>query len=327
MQNDATRSDDATTDRVAPGPVEGSPDVNTKPTLLSTTDPQAFGVENPDGASPILFVSDHAGRAIPQHLGMLGLGEDELSRHIGYDIGIYGVTRELARTLDATYIFQPYSRLVIDCNRKPRKPQSVPEISDGTVVPGNAGLSPEARAARVAQVYAPFCDAVDRVLAARQAQGTPFALVTLHSFTPLWHGTPREVELGLLHDADSRLADAMLDHAPALPHRVLRRNAPYGPEDGVTHSLQRHGLRHGLPNALLPVLTIAGITVASLIGGALLIEVTFSWPGIALRLQEAINQRDYPVVQGIVVVIAALVVLVSVAVDLLVAALDPRIRY
>ncbi len=86
-------------------------------------------------------------------------------------------------------------------------------------------------------------------------------------------------------------------------------------------------VRHGLPNALLPVLTIAGITVASLIGGALLIEVTFSWPGIALRLQEAINQRDYPVVQGIVVVIAALVVLVSVAVDLLVAALDPRVRY
>ena len=86
-------------------------------------------------------------------------------------------------------------------------------------------------------------------------------------------------------------------------------------------------LRHGLPNALLPVLTIAGITVASLIGGALLIEGTFSWPGIALRLQEAINQRDYPVVQGIVVVIAALVVLVSVAVDLLVAAVDPRLRY
>lgn len=86
-------------------------------------------------------------------------------------------------------------------------------------------------------------------------------------------------------------------------------------------------IRHGLPNALLPVLTIAGITVASLIGGALLIEVTFSWPGIALRLQEAINQRDYPVVQGIVVVIAALVVLVSVTVDLVVAALDPRIRY
>jgi peptide/nickel transport system permease protein len=86
-------------------------------------------------------------------------------------------------------------------------------------------------------------------------------------------------------------------------------------------------LRHALTNALLPVLTITGITVASLIGGALLIEVTYSWPGIAARLQEAIAQRDYPVVQGIVVVVAGLVVLITVAVDLLVALLDPRVRF
>ncbi|MEY2643912.1 MAG: hypothetical protein RLZZ611_561 [Cyanobacteriota bacterium] len=86
-------------------------------------------------------------------------------------------------------------------------------------------------------------------------------------------------------------------------------------------------LRHALPNALLPVLTITGITVASLIGGALLIEVTYSWPGVAFQLQEAIGQRDYPVVQGIVVVVAALVVAVSVLVDLLVALLDPRISF
>ena len=86
-------------------------------------------------------------------------------------------------------------------------------------------------------------------------------------------------------------------------------------------------VRHALPNALLPVLTITGITVASLIGGALLIEVTFSWPGVAARLQEAIAQRDYPLVQGIVVVVAALVVLVTVTVDVLVALLDPRLEF
>jgi peptide/nickel transport system permease protein len=86
-------------------------------------------------------------------------------------------------------------------------------------------------------------------------------------------------------------------------------------------------LRHALPNALLPVLTITGITVASLIGGALLIEVTYSWPGIASRLQEAIGQRDYPLVQGIVVVISSLVVLVTVSVDMLVAMIDPRVSY
>jgi peptide/nickel transport system permease protein len=92
-------------------------------------------------------------------------------------------------------------------------------------------------------------------------------------------------------------------------------------------SERRVVLHHALPNALLPVLTITGITVASLIGGALLIEVTYSWPGIAFRLQEAIAMRDYPLVQGIVVVVAALVVLVTVVVDLLVALLDPRIKF
>ena len=86
-------------------------------------------------------------------------------------------------------------------------------------------------------------------------------------------------------------------------------------------------LLHALPNALLPILTITGLTIASLIGGALLIEITFSWPGIALGLQEAINQRDYPVVQGIIVVISALVVIISVLIDLLIAIIDPRVSY
>ena len=56
-------------------------------------------------------------------------------------------------------------------------------------------------------------------------------------------------------------------------------------------------LNHALPNALLPIVTISGLTMASLAGGALLFEVTFSWPGIALRLHEAISQRDYTLVQ------------------------------
>ncbi len=86
-------------------------------------------------------------------------------------------------------------------------------------------------------------------------------------------------------------------------------------------------IKYALPNALLPLITITGLTIASLIGGALLIEVTFSWPGIALSLQEAINQRDYPVVQGITIVIAAIVVTISIFVDLIIALIDPRIKF
>ena len=86
-------------------------------------------------------------------------------------------------------------------------------------------------------------------------------------------------------------------------------------------------LNHALPNALLPIVTISGLTIASLAGGALLFEVTFSWPGIALRLNEAISQRDFTVVQGIVIITSLLIVSLNLFVDILIAMLDPRIEY
>ncbi len=116
--------------------------------------------------------------------------------------------------------------------------------------------------------------------------------------------------------------------------RTLRLNLSHILNSGYIQAARVRGiktkeiiLKHAFRNALLPVLTIGGITIASLVGGALLIEITFSWPGIALRLQEAINQRDYPVVQGIVLIIATLVVLISVSIDILIAIIDPRVRY
>jgi peptide/nickel transport system permease protein len=84
---------------------------------------------------------------------------------------------------------------------------------------------------------------------------------------------------------------------------------------------------HALKNALIPVITILGLTLAALLGGALLTEVTFSWPGLANRLYEAISLRDYPTVQGIVVFFAAIVVVASILIDILSAYIDPRIRY
>lgn len=86
-------------------------------------------------------------------------------------------------------------------------------------------------------------------------------------------------------------------------------------------------LAHALKNALIPVITILGLTFASLLGGAILTEVTFSWPGLANRLYEAISLRDYPVVQGIIVFFAAIVAIASIVIDILNAYIDPRIRY
>ena len=86
-------------------------------------------------------------------------------------------------------------------------------------------------------------------------------------------------------------------------------------------------LVHALRNALIPVVTILGLTFAAMLGGAVLTEVTFSWPGLANRLYEAITQRDYPVVQGLMVFFGLIVALISIAIDMLSAYIDPRIRY
>jgi peptide/nickel transport system permease protein len=76
-------------------------------------------------------------------------------------------------------------------------------------------------------------------------------------------------------------------------------------------------IAHALKNALIPVITVLGLTVASLLGGAVLTEVTFSWPGLGNRLYEAISLRDYPTVQGIMVFFGAIVVFASIFIDLI----------
>jgi peptide/nickel transport system permease protein len=91
---------------------------------------------------------------------------------------------------------------------------------------------------------------------------------------------------------------------------------------------ERHILwNHAFRNTLIPVVTILGLTLAAMLGGAILTEVTFSWPGLAKRLYEAISQRDYAVVQGLTVFFAAIVALASIAIDIINAYIDPRIRY
>ncbi len=85
--------------------------------------------------------------------------------------------------------------------------------------------------------------------------------------------------------------------------------------------------RHALLNALIPVITVVGLQFGTLLGGAVLTETTFAWPGLGRLLVGAISARDYPVIQGIVLIFATIFVTVNLAVDILYAYVDPRIRY
>ena len=90
---------------------------------------------------------------------------------------------------------------------------------------------------------------------------------------------------------------------------------------------QRVVFRHGLKNALIPIVTVVGVQAGYLLGGAVLTETVFAWPGVGLLMVQGILARDFPLVQGCVLVIALTFVLINLAVDLLYAWLDPRIQY
>ncbi|MEF2548184.1 N-formylglutamate amidohydrolase [Aurantimonas sp. E1-2-R+4] len=218
-------------------------------TLLQSGDPAPVGVENPGGASPILFVSDHAGVAIPAALGTLGLDATQLARHIAYDIGIYGVTTRLARALDAAYVFQPYSRLVIDCNRRPGMAQSIMTESDGTVVPGNRGLSEAAVVARQSEILAPYHNEILATLAARKARGLPTVLFAMHSCTPIFGGEPgpRPWDIGILADKDWRIGDPLIALLEDETDLCVGRNQPYSVNAESDYTIPLHAEGPGLP--------------------------------------------------------------------------------
>ncbi|HXV30676.1 MAG TPA: N-formylglutamate amidohydrolase [Sinorhizobium sp.] len=221
--------------------------------LLTQAEGDPVAMENAGAKGDFLFVCEHASRRLPERLGTLGLSGEALESHIAWDPGALAVAQLLAEKLDSTLIHQRFSRLAYDCNRPPESEAAMPVVSEVYDVPGNRAMSAAERQARVDEIYLPFHDAVSKLVIERKAAGRRPVLVTMHSFTPIYFGKPRAVELGILHDADSRLADRMLTAAAAETAYEVRRNEPYGPADGVTHSLIEYGVRHGLPNVMIEI--------------------------------------------------------------------------
>lgn len=219
--------------------------------ILQPEDGPAAEVLNASGRGRVVLVCEHASNLVPVALGGLGASSEVLQSHAAWDPGALPVAVHMAGILDAPLVAARFSRLVHDCNRPPGAPGAMPERTEVHDIPGNRGLNAAACAARVREVYEPFHDLLDSVIAGRKALGLSPVLVTVHSFTPVWLGAPRRVELGILHDADPRLADAMLQVAANHTALLTERNAPYGPGDGVMHTVQRHALPEGLLNVMI----------------------------------------------------------------------------
>jgi len=221
--------------------------------LLDGADGEAAVVTNPGAKSPFLLLGDHAGRGIPTRLGDLGLSEADLGRHIAWDIGVAGLGERLSGMLDAAFIAQRFSRLVIDCNRDPARADSIPSESDATAIPANRELSAAGRAARIAEVFAPYHARIAEELDLRAGRGLPTIVVALHSFTPVMRAFQRPWRFGVLHLGDSAFSSAVLAALRAGEDAAaIGDNEPYR-MDEVDFTVPHHAIGRGLDYVELEV--------------------------------------------------------------------------
>ncbi len=194
---------------------------------------------------PLFIFGDHASRHIPAEFSGLGLTEPDLTRHIAWDIGTKTIIQHLCAHFGCAGHIAGVSRLVIDINRDPQADSLIPRTSDGTIIPGNQGLTAAQRQDRIDRFYAPYHAALSTAI---DRMDNPLIL-SIHSFTdkPLT-GAQRETEIGLLAKHDMTSAEqfqaTMLQMAPRFN---VAMNKPYSAHD-LNYTIDTHiaprGLRH-----------------------------------------------------------------------------------
>lgn len=215
--------------------------------VVAPHEPHPLEIVNERGTSEFFLICEHAGNRIPESLGDMGLSDEDRQRHIAWDIGARAVAVELSKMLDAPLYMQRYSRLVCDCNRRPDVPSFAPEKSEATVIPANRGLGAEAREARARDIFWPFHDAVIQALDAREKAGIATKLVTIHSFTPIFHGQARPWEIGVLFNRDRSFAPPIFEWLKANTSLTIGCNEPYAVGDDSDYAIPVHGEKRGLP--------------------------------------------------------------------------------
>ena len=223
------------------------------PPLIDDDEPAPYEIVNQDGRSRVILTCDHASRRIPRRLGTLGVGPADRERHVAWDIGAAAVARRLSEMLDAPLILCGYSRLVVDCNRRLDQAGAFATRSEDVRVAGNESLTAAAREARAEAVFWPYHEAVNRVVAARTGGAATPALVSVHSFTPVYHGVSRPWDIGVLHRWDRRLADLLMAALAGDGGLVVGDNQPYRVVLDEDYTIPVHAETRGMPYALLEV--------------------------------------------------------------------------
>jgi predicted N-formylglutamate amidohydrolase len=208
-----------------------------------------------DVGSGLLLLCDHASNAIPRVYGDLGLRAEALARHIAYDIGAAVVTRGLAKRLNAPALLTTFSRLLIDPNRGAEDPTLVMRYSDGAIVPGNARADAAEIEHRRETYWLPYRKAIMAEIAAMREAGKAPAILSVHSFTPIWRGRLRPWKFGALWDKDPRLPKALLGGVADVFGYAATELGDNEPYDGALYgdTIDACATPLGLSNALIEI--------------------------------------------------------------------------
>ena len=221
--------------------------------LLGPGDPPPVCVINEGGKGDCLLLCDHASHVIPRSLGGLGLGPVDQARHIAGDIGASSVAQHLSARFDAPVVLAGFSRLVIDCNRSPDDPTSIPLISETTIIPGNRAVTPAERARRAEACFEPYPARVRGFLDGFAARGVVPLILSIHSFTPVFKGVARPWHFGILWNRDPRVPQPLIANLAKTPGVVVGDNEPYSGKDEYGYTIMHHGAQRGLPHVLIEV--------------------------------------------------------------------------
>lgn len=203
-------------------------------------------VLNPQGASPLVLICDHASNFIPAEFGDLGVAAEDLRRHIAWDIGAAAITEIMARRFDAVAVLSAISRLVADCNRHRDDPTLAPAVSDGTVIPGNRDLTHAQLGQRWDTFHQPYHRAIERAVEAKLAAGQSPIVIAVHSMTEAMKGVVRPWQIALCADRDRRLTDPALAALRRRGDIVVGDNEPYNLDPREDYSIPRHAMARGL---------------------------------------------------------------------------------
>ncbi|MEM7669488.1 MAG: N-formylglutamate amidohydrolase [Pseudomonadota bacterium] len=206
-----------------------------------------------DGVAGVLLVCDHASNTVPPHITPLGLPEEDMARHIAWDVGARGLTHGLAARLGAPAILAGWSRLVIDPNRGADDPTLVMRLYDGSIVPGNSTVDGAEIDRRIETLHRPYHDAIDRKLDQILDSHAQPMLISIHSFTPQFRGRPpRPWHIGLLWDQDDRLVAPLFDELRRDAELCVGDNEPYsGALQG--DCMWQHGTRREIAHVLIEI--------------------------------------------------------------------------